>query len=181
MALAVGSPASSGFWKGISMVGDASIEDWMDKEFGRARRRALLRRISAWLRRSGSRRLASFEEAKAELPGAEKVRLGKRRVRVEKIVGSVGRRADFDRDFLPTTSSGAERWKRVNRTYRKFGKLPPVSLYKVGGEHFVLDGNHRVSVARYHGEDSIEAEVVEFRPRRASGDNDGTRRAGATA
>lgn len=148
------------------MVGDARIEDWMDKEFGRARRRAFLRRVFAWLRKEPSRRLASFEEAKAAVREPEKIRLGKKLVRTEWIVGSVGRNSDFDRDFLPTAASGAERWKRVNRTFHKVGKFPPVSLYEIGGEYFVLDGNHRVSVARFHDEAWIEAEVVEFRPAR---------------
>jgi hypothetical protein len=38
----------------------------------------------------------------------------------------------------------------------------PVSLYKVGGVYFVLDGHHRVSVASYHGVVWIDAYVTEF-------------------
>jgi hypothetical protein len=41
--------------------------------------------------------------------------------------------------------------------------LPAVSLYKIGEAYFVRDGNHRVSVARYHGVVEIDAEVVEIR------------------
>jgi hypothetical protein len=37
-----------------------------------------------------------------------------------------------------------------------------VSLYKIGGAYFVLDGHHRVSVGRYHGVEWIDAEVTEF-------------------
>ena len=37
-----------------------------------------------------------------------------------------------------------------------------MSLYKVGGYYFVLDGHHRVSVARYHGVEWIDAHVTEF-------------------
>jgi hypothetical protein len=44
--------------------------------------------------------------------------------------------------------------------------LPPVSLYKLGDAYFVLDGNHRVSVARYHGVPAVEADVTEFWPAR---------------
>jgi len=43
-----------------------------------------------------------------------------------------------------------------------------VSLYKLDGVYFVLDGNHRVSVARYHGVSAVEAEVTEFLPARAA-------------
>ncbi len=37
-----------------------------------------------------------------------------------------------------------------------------MSLYKVGGFYFVLDGHHRVSVASYHGVEWIDAYVTEF-------------------
>ena len=37
-----------------------------------------------------------------------------------------------------------------------------MSLYQVGGFYFVLDGHHRVSVARYHGAEWIDAYVTEF-------------------
>jgi hypothetical protein len=43
-------------------------------------------------------------------------------------------------------------------------EFPPSSVYKVGERYFVEDGNHRVSVARYHGVEMIEAEITEFRP-----------------
>jgi hypothetical protein len=39
--------------------------------------------------------------------------------------------------------------------------LPPVTLYQVGDAYFVLDGNHRVSVAREHEVAFIDAEVFE--------------------
>ena len=58
----------------------------------------------------------------------------------------------------------AERWKRVDRAFRRGVELPAVSLYKLGGSYFVLDGNHRVSVARYQGVEMIDAEVTEFIP-----------------
>ena len=59
----------------------------------------------------------------------------------------------------------AERWKRVDRALLRGEELPPVSLYKLGERYFVEDGNHRVSVARYHGVEMIEAEITKFRPR----------------
>jgi hypothetical protein len=36
-------------------------------------------------------------------------------------------------------------------------------VYKVGEVYFVIDGNHRVSVARQEGLKTIEARVIEFR------------------
>jgi hypothetical protein len=48
--------------------------------------------------------------------------------------------------------------------------LPAVSLYKIGEHYFVRDGNHRVSVARFHGAAAIDAEVVEIRGRMRTND-----------
>ena len=38
-----------------------------------------------------------------------------------------------------------------------------MSLYKIGSSYFVLDGHHRVSVARFQGVEFTDAEVTEFR------------------
>ena len=84
---------------------------------------------------------------------------------VDKIVGSVGRRRDFDRSFLPARASMAERWKRIDRAVHRGEDLPPVELYKIGDAYFVVDGHHRVSVARYHGVPTVEAVVTEFCPK----------------
>jgi ParB-like chromosome segregation protein Spo0J len=43
--------------------------------------------------------------------------------------------------------------------------LPPVKLYKLEEAYFVVDGHHRVSVARYHDVPTVEASVAEFRPK----------------
>jgi len=43
--------------------------------------------------------------------------------------------------------------------------VPPVHLYKVGDAYFVLDGNHRVSIAKEMGLEEIEAYVTEFKTR----------------
>ena len=43
--------------------------------------------------------------------------------------------------------------------------VPPVEVYRVGGEHVLVDGHHRVSVARDLGLQVIDARVVELRPR----------------
>ena len=50
----------------------------------------------------------------------------------------------------------------MDRAFHLGVELPPVELYKLGNRYFVLDGNHRVSVARYQGVQWIEAEVTRF-------------------
>ena len=137
-----------------------------DRDFSRARRRAFLRRIGAYLRRDpGSNKLLSFEEVKGALGAISQVYIGRREVPVSKIVGSVGRHRDFDRAFLPSKPDLGVRWRRINEIMHREEELPPVSLYKIGDAYFVQDGNHRVSVARQQGVEMIDAEVVEMRSR----------------
>jgi hypothetical protein len=145
------------------MVGYMSLEEQVDKDFTRARRRALLRRIGARLQRnSASGGLLCFDDL-IKIPGAVgRIYRGMRTVPVAQIGGSVGRCSEFDRDFMPVKASVEERWKRIDRAFWRGEELPPVSLYKVGGFYFVLDGHHRVSVARYHGVEWIDAHVTEF-------------------
>jgi hypothetical protein len=137
-----------------------------DRDFSRARRRAFLRRIGAYLRRDpGSNQLLSFDEVKGALGVVSQVYLGLREVPVSKIVGSVGRHRDFDRAFLPSKPDLGTRWRRIDEIMNRAEELPPVSLYKIGDAYFVQDGNHRVSVARQQGVEMIDAEVIELRSR----------------
>jgi hypothetical protein len=146
------------------------INEQVDSDFTRARRRAFLRRVVARLRNGpASNQLLSFDEVRRALLANNRIHLGTKIVEVEKIVGTVGRRRDFDRSFLPTRASAEGRWKRIDRAFHRAEDLPPASLYKIGDSYFVLDGNHRVSVARYHGMQTIEATVTEFFPSRVTG------------
>jgi nucleotide-binding universal stress UspA family protein len=43
--------------------------------------------------------------------------------------------------------------------------LPPIDVFKVGEAYFVIDGNHRVSVARQMGATHIQANVTEIETR----------------
>ena len=145
------------------MIGLMSVEIQAEADFGRARRRSFFTRLAARLRRECSRLLA-FEEVGEGHLAHNRRRLGLRDVEVSKIVGSVGRHDAFDRGFMPTKASLEERWKRVDRAFHSGLDLPPVRLYKIEDVYFVEDGNHRVSVARYQGVETIEAEVTQFFP-----------------
>jgi len=148
------------------MIGYVGVDEQVDRDFHRALRRASLHRLrDRVLRRSAHAHVLSFEEARSGLARWSQVHRGMRTVEVEKIVGSVGRCQDFDESFLPIKVSMSGRWSRVDRAYHQGIELPAVSLFKIGETYFVRDGNHRVSVARYHGAAAIDAEVVEIRGR----------------
>ena len=145
------------------MIPYMNLEEQVDADFGRARRRAFLRRLVSRVRGGPAHeRLPCFEEAKRKLGLTGGLRLGRRVVRSTDIVGSVGRCSDFDEAYLPVGGEARTRWQRIDRAFHRGEELPPVSLYKIGDSYFVLDGNHRVSVARYHGVEWIDAEVTDF-------------------
>jgi hypothetical protein len=131
------------------------------RHFSRARIQAFWQ--EAWALLTGkSIDLLRFEEVKQRLRLRDERYLGLREIPVEKIVGSVGRYKDFTRSFLPRTNAVRSRWQRLDALARGQEGFPPIEVYKVGEVYFVLDGNHRVSVARQLGMKTIEAYVTEL-------------------
>ena len=139
--------------------GSTRLNRLVDADFAKARRRAFARGLLALLLNRPIH-LLSFHEVQGSLD--EEGYVGIRTVDVARVVGSVNRYQDFDRSFLPIQTSCAERWKRVDRAHYESIELPPPILLKVGDVYFVYDGHNRVSVARLHGMECIQAEVVEY-------------------
>jgi hypothetical protein len=149
------------------MIPYMDLNEQVDADFTHARRRARLRAVVARIRREhASNRLLSFDDLRRELVANNRLHRGTRVVEVEEIVGSVGRWDEFDRSFLPARASVGQRWKRIDRAFQRGEDLPPVELYEVGEAYFVVDGHHRVSMARYHDMPTVEAAVAEFHPQR---------------
>ena len=129
-------------------------------DYGRARSKAFFNRV--WAILSGQpTNLLSYEAIKEKLHIGGPIYRGMKTVRVDQIAGSLNRYHEFDRAFLPTQDQTAGRWQSVNRAFYEDISLPPVVLYKVGEVYFVVDGHHRVSVAREQGQEFIDAEVRE--------------------
>jgi hypothetical protein len=146
------------------MVDLMSLEEQVDREFTAARRRARIRGLRAKLRRSnGTRTLISFEEQRRSMRAVGGFRCGRATVELSRIVGSAGKHDWLDEGFMPLRALSRDRWKRIDRAFRLGRELPPVVLYKLGGLYFVTDGHHRVSVARFHDAEWIDAEITEFR------------------
>ena len=77
------------------------------------------------------------------------------------IVGSVGRRDDFDADFTLVNKALEDRQRRVAETFADGRFPPPLDLVRLGELYFVRDGHHRVSVARSMWWDSLPATVMQ--------------------
>ena len=80
------------------------------------------------------------------------------------IVGTAGAGdGKFDRDFLPTDDRSRSRFQALLVAFHQGEALPPIEAYRLHGHYFVVDGHHRVAVARALGETSITAHVTEAR------------------
>ncbi len=158
------------------MVELMSAAEQVDREFALARRRARLHGLGRRLAgSSGTGRLLPFEQTRRAVGAYGGIRRGRGTVEVDRIVGSAGKHDQFDDEFMPLRGASPERWKRIDRAYRSGADLPPVTLYKMDDEYFVQDGHHRVSVARFHGAEWIDADVTEFRSSRRPGKTEGGR------
>lgn len=136
------------------------IHERARSDFGRARFKAFLNRIRAVVSREPTT-LLSYDDVKSALHIGGPIYRGVQTVRVEDIVGSLNRYHQFDRAFLPVEDRIGSRWQSVDRAFYQEISLPPVVLYKVGQVYFVVDGHHRVSVAREQGQEFVEADVRE--------------------
>lgn len=134
------------------------------RDFQEARRRAALEDLKARLT-GKSDDLLPYEAVHDLLEAEGDVSRGLQDIPLDAIVGSVGRYRDFTRSFLPRRESDKHRWANVKLKALYRGGFPPIEVYKLGDVYFVLDGNHRVSVARQLGAQTIQAYVTEVHSR----------------
>jgi len=129
--------------------------------FDEARRNALMADLLSLVQGRPSD-LLPFEQVRERLGLKQLVDRGVQEVPLDKIVGSVGREHAFNRAFLPREESLRERWEELKEVAEGPAGFSPVELYLVGKVFFVIDGHHRISVARSLGAETIEAHVKEF-------------------
>ncbi len=136
----------------------AAISDFYD-----ARLKAAMQEVLSRLTRK-SNELISYDDVAEKLKLQARSDRGIHEIPIEAIVGSVGRYTDFTRTFLPRRADDQERWARVKTLMidPTGTGMEPIEVYKVGDAYFVLDGNHRVSVARHEGFKFIEAHIIEI-------------------
>ena len=133
-------------------------------DFHRLRSKAAMDRFWAGIR-GESLDLLPYDEVSSKLRAVSQTNIGLQQVPLKNIIGSVNRTSDFDRKFRPLHDDDSSRWANVKTAMispHAVG-VPPVSLYKIGEAYFVMDGNHRISIAQEMGLDSIEAYVTEVK------------------
>ena len=148
--------------------------------FDRARRRASWAKLAGWLRGrpASHNRLPVLGEAPvaagagAAVPGVRRLEFepagrpgpaSQVLVPIDQIAGTAEPTTCFDRRFRPASEAPRARFERLAAAVLSGRGMEPVELYHCGGRYYVLDGRHRIAVARALGERSICANVTEVR------------------
>lgn len=143
------------------------------EDFDAARFRAFRRSLRSILTRR-ARRLQSIEPVLKAAGLEGRAFGGEQEIPLDRVIGSAAppsKAGDFDPGFLPVNRRMRDRWTRIYQAMVEGDELPPIDVYKVDGNYYVIDGHHRVSVARSLGRDVINARVVEIRTRAPLGPN----------
>lgn len=106
--------------------------------------------------------VSSFNEEQAKEEDIKFIDHGLQTISLEKITGSVGKYYDFDSRFRPKQHVSKKRFSDIKKAMREGSQLPPVNLYQIRNDYYVLDGNHRVAAAKELGRTEIRAKVVEL-------------------
>src|SRR3954463_154515 len=119
--------------------------------FARERRRRRVRRVAGWLLRRPQEHLVSLDCVLGSQPPRRRT-VGMRTIPLDSIVGTAeaSKERAFDAEFRPS-GIGRDRWERIWVANHAGQPLPPISVFKVGDQHYVEDGHHRVSVAHSLG------------------------------
>ena len=117
--------------------------------------------------------LRSFRESVGDLSLAGARYVGMQTIATKDIVGSLGREREFSRGFLPvgSTARQKERWRQSYKRLFTGDIHSPVQVCRAGKKYFVVNGHHRVSVARYFNVKTIQAHVSEVDIKNDSGSN----------
>jgi hypothetical protein len=127
-----------------------------EADFLRARRGYHAARLTAWLRRCRcSRRLRSLSPSALLSAGAPRLEV----IPLHAVVGAVEDTVNFDSDFRPASNALRWRWERIALAHRTGKALPPVVLRRQPDGYYVVDGRHRISVARALRHRDIDAWV----------------------
>jgi uncharacterized ParB-like nuclease family protein len=143
------------------------------EDFDAARARAFRRAIGSILTGRASK-MRSVEPLLRAAGLEGRAYGGEKEIPVDRIVGSIAsdaKTSDFDAAFLPLQRRTRDRWTRIYRAMVEGDELPPIDVYKVDDNYYVIDGHHRVSVAKKLGRATINARVIEVKTRAPLGDD----------
>jgi hypothetical protein len=126
-----------------------------ESDFRRARRAYLAARLGGWPRRRRPH-LPAMSRPALLAGGPSRLEV----VPLGSIVGTLEPTTNFDGCFRPASNALRWRWERIALAHRRGQSLPPVVLRRQADGYYVVDGRHRVSVARALRHRDIDAWVT---------------------
>ena len=113
------------------------------------------------IRRRGEADLLDLEDVERRLRPFTRRYLGVRAIPLEHVVGTDSRGGAFTRRFEPRHRFSRDRLRSLETAFPD-GGFPPIVAVKLGETYFVIDGHHRVALARRHRGETIDADITEF-------------------
>ena len=105
--------------------------------------------------------LLDLQDVERRLPPISRRYVGVRPIPLAHVVGTEGRASSFTRRFEPRHSYSRDRIRSLREAFPD-GGFPPIVAVKLGETYFVIDGHHRVALARRSGGETIDADITEF-------------------
>jgi len=107
--------------------------------------------------------LIEFSSIEKNLENINQVNRGIRTIPIDKIVGSLGRYQDFTEGFKLNSEKISGRYEAIKNAVSHGKILPPIKVYQILDRYFVIDGHHRVTVAKNEmSAKDVDAEVIEI-------------------
>lgn len=85
---------------------------------------------------------------------------GTRPIDVNKIVGSVNR---CQRDNSISVDKKSQRYQGIKESMQNLSHMPPIKVYDLDDEYYIVDGHHRVEASKEIGKDFLDAEIIEYK------------------
>ena len=136
--------------------------NWYPQDtYTRARWQESRKRIAQMVRGRQPQTLLGLDDVQGRLGLFQQSYIGVRPIRVDRIIGSVDKSQEFDKDFRPRTDRTRQRWEQLERTFPD-GDFPPIEAYQVDKTYYVIDGHHRVGISKARKVEFIDAEITEL-------------------
>ena len=107
--------------------------------------------LSDSARQDAVNHVTSFNEQQAKEEDVQFLDHGIQTIALENIIGSVGKYSDFDSRFRPKKHVSTQRFTEIKQAMRQGKPMPPVKLYQIRDQFYVMDGNHRLCIAHVLG------------------------------
>jgi len=119
-----------------------------------------------WSFNKKSEAIKNFDKEAGDIPNKQYRKIGVQSIETNLIVGSVGRAHELNEKFFYKGRKVDDRHKRIEADFVSGKPMQPIQVLKLqcdehDAQYFVMDGHHRVAIAKQHGLTSINAEVTE--------------------